>query len=72
LSHLYADNRATPDSLIISDENDETELTASSYLAQSDCTVILLPRAQAPFEDQEKYAAEIAHNRLSACLSHYW
>lgn len=51
-------------------EDDEVELTATCYLAESDAIIVFIPSVYAPFEDQEKFAAEIAANGLSACFSH--
>lgn len=51
-------------------EDDEVELTATCYLAESDSVIVFIPSVYAPFEDQEKYAREIAAKGLSACFSH--
>lgn len=62
-------NSATK-ALNITYEDDEVELTATCYLAKSDAIIVFIPSVYAPFEDQEKYAEEIAANGLSACFSH--
>ena len=51
-------------------EDGDIELTASCYLSPGSSIIVFLPSVYSPFEDQEKYAREIAGDHLSACFSH--
>jgi hypothetical protein len=69
-SGLFAATGNSPKPLTVSYEDGDIELTATCYLAQGDSVVVFLPSVYSPFEDQEKYAREIATSHLSACISH--
>ena len=69
-SGSFAATGNSPEPLTVSHEDGDIELTATCYLDQGDSVVVFLPSVYSPFEDQEKYAREIAARHLSACISH--
>ena len=74
LLHLQASaaisNTGTSQPQLVTYSDDEHELTASCYIANSNEILVFFPSVYASLEDQEAYASEIAAGGLATCISH--